>query len=310
MIRFLKVSLAVLAAGLGAAALYDPRLLIWPPCNFGNMVDGGRCIDQWRLYHMGYRDCNGRYVDTCLTELMEKSKLVETCYELAAAFPEVKHLIPRCLRGKAESAEFKKACASAFETGDVDVIFGAHCPPPGGAEWADKDGRTLLMLAVIHGKSTALDLERMSPGEKVSEYGYLNALVGNPNHQDKEGNSVLHYAPGEWAELVRRGADVTLRNNKNETVLMRWIALNPGFGNAEGGFFGKDTLELLRARGLDFNAKDADGRTVLHHLFLTKHFRQLRIHNQLERQLIALGADPEARDKDGKLAQELEKARP
>ncbi|KAK4696923.1 hypothetical protein P7C71_g1071, partial [Lecanoromycetidae sp. Uapishka_2] len=127
------------------------------------------------------------------------------------------------------------------------------------------------------------------------------------------GDSPLHAAawrshPNTVQELLHAGADVTSRNNRGDTPLIKFA------DNINGPFIRLseaspsprlDTFRLLLEAGSDVNARDLQGRTALHHI-AANHFAD-RESNRFKaaEMLLVKGIDLAVRDSNGQAAADL-----
>ncbi|KAL1837675.1 hypothetical protein VTJ49DRAFT_3525 [Mycothermus thermophilus] len=162
------------------------------------------------------------------------------------------------------------------------------------------EGRTPLVEMIHRGRLTWRDRIRKQKRDP-SVFLRLLELGNDANQVDNEGNTVLRYLlqslrgldglnlPPFVQELLRAGADPNLKNHKGQPLI--W-----GYGVSYGSDVDpqdEDMLRLLIAGGMDLNARDGVGQTVLFDIVRNENLAKLDL-------LLRLGADPTVRDSHGR----------
>jgi ankyrin repeat protein len=225
-------------------------------------------------------------------------------------------------------ARHSKALRRAVEAGDVSDLKASR----GTEGWEDRDGRTLLFFAP-NGAIASMLIERGLSVQSTDRFGVtplhhaaargaddvvdLLLAAGAPvGATTRYGDTPLHWAVTEGAALNPPLMDVDPAAGAREKVAARLIAAgaSPNARNTFGDtpLFGAVALgdrrcvKVLVRAGADVNLK-SDGWTALHQAALYK------VEPEIVRYLLAAGADPTQRDRDGKsprdVAQE-QQARP
>jgi len=181
-----------------------------------------------------------------------------------------------------------------FTWNDDVAIFLAKCGLDINAR--NQDGDTLLHMAVCGNLDEMTPFEDLTDrGEWVKHPGWLSrmlALGADIGLKDCRGNTPLHLVasnPEADADDVRflaeRGARVDATNDRGETALHAAMTQR-----------GLDVAESLVALGANIKARAMDGSTPLHVAAGNKRMSSTELGR-----LIALGADPAARDAAGRL---------
>ena len=182
----------------------------------------------------------------CENYVLQHAKSPNTC----ARMPDPHDMrLGQCLSHFHASEQFQQFCDQVRSEGDVESALRYDCVGPQDIDRRfGPKGRTLIMELV---------LKNMAP----NRFQQAMNLHPNLNLQDNDGNTVLHLAPyvGYIDSLLRGGADPRILNAKKQNAPMLW---------AQKGMmvaFERPALDLLLQRGLDLNAQDADGNTLLHY---------------------------------------------
>ncbi|KAL2198850.1 ankyrin repeat-containing domain protein [Corynascus similis CBS 632.67] len=165
-----------------------------------------------------------------------------------------------------------------------------------------KRGNTPLHLAnpeklpdinTVNGQGRSPLLELILRSGRFSSWELLD-LGADVNITDDEGNTILHYilsklesfAEPQFLPLVQRilaaGADPNKRNKKGQPPLWKYKPGSQSYSVNDHAH--EDLLRMLVDAGLDLNARDDTGRTILW---------------VIGKQLVRLGADPGAVAQDG-----------
>ncbi len=104
----------------------------------------------------------------------------------------------------------------------------------------------------------------VTANEEDQIYALLQAGA-DPDFQDTEGNTALHYAAGLYTSkpleiLLDAGASVNVRSKTGKTPAMEAARMGE-----------QRALELLSAKGADIKAADDQGRTLLHFAAMAGH---------------------------------------
>ncbi len=131
------------------------------------------------------------------------------------------------------------------------------CKKGAGQRHKNHRGQTPLMLAVLRYSLDDFSAKLIKDGVEVDA-------------ADKDGNTVVHYAYGNkkiLGPLIKAGASLNKRNNKNQTVLHVPSGVFESLDYEGRPYYGGidiSTLKWLLKQGLDPNATDVDGYTALH----------------------------------------------
>jgi ankyrin repeat protein len=149
----------------------------------------------------------------------------------------------------------------------------------------DRTGVSPIAAAAFNGNGRIVDL--------------LLAAGADPGRTDGTGKGALVYAAGRgFGRVVERlldaGLEVNARYGHDLTALM-WAA---GHSNDVPTAEALATVDLLLSRGAAIDLADDRGRTALM-------IAAQRGHGEIAARLLAAGANPGARDREGKTAQDL-----
>ncbi|KAK4246018.1 ankyrin repeat-containing domain protein [Corynascus novoguineensis] len=166
----------------------------------------------------------------------------------------------------------------------------------------NRQGRSPLLELIFQSRRFS-SWDKVEPDVRV--FSRLLDLGADVNITDDEGNTILHhifsnmesFADPQFLPLVQKilaaGADPNKRNKKGEPPL--WKYSPDSRNNSVNNHAHEDLLRMLIDAGLDLNARDGTGCTIL--WVIGKHY-DTRL-NTVER-LVRLGADPGAVAQDGK----------
>jgi ankyrin repeat protein len=162
-----------------------------------------------------------------------------------------------------------------------------------GASERDQDDKDLALVGAARsgnlGSAKALIAYGANPNADLNHL-ILTESGGGMTMQFQGSGNVLFYAaesgnPEMVREILRYDPNVNARGPKGQTPI--FAAGDSRYGDKDGARV--EIVQLLAAEGAHVNARDNDGNTPLHEIFLT----------DVEEELLTLGADVNARNNDG-----------
>ncbi|MGZ3724698.1 MAG: ankyrin repeat domain-containing protein [Bacteroidia bacterium] len=274
----------------GGTPYYEPNTKVRFVCargDYNSKKSDLECDVEERMEAKGYF-CGNFAQGYCFEFFRDNPPNVETC-DFLAGFGKSIEFKEKCLSHFVNEKAAVNSCEDALERSDIKKIVYSHCLD-GKTSWKNKDGRSALMLALM------LDLQR--PWLLVPDVEYLVNNTDDPNYQDKDGNTALHYARDamlNWvmARIYKTTVNARLLNNLHESILISLFKhkQNP---------MSFDVETLVRKYHLDVNVRDVEGKTALHYFDLVPGISANPNYKpELKKMLIDLGADPNIKDNDG-----------
>jgi ankyrin repeat protein len=216
-----------------------------------------------------------------------KSRDKKTAQELAEQtnHPEVARIIAAGLQAGAQDATTRRVRLRLAVRGDDKTAVEALLAEGASANTADNAGHTVLMIA----------LER----QKIEIAHVLIAAKADLEAKDRDGATALikaiqaDYSPD--APLVKLLLDAGANPNPTGWNTLAGKNLSPLVAASDVAY-GSKKVELLVAAGAKVNARDAAGRTPLHHAVISSDSAHVA---KAIPALLAAKADVNARDNDG-----------